>query len=196
MGCSRRIIGLIAFPIDNSPKAYRMLRSFCPSSDLRTRSFSQSNADVLLKGMKIASGLTLGLMAWDRRDRSTAVKRYAEALELAFSHPPFFRRATSDSGVRLERWVMSDVEVIQDNLDILLRNDTANLGRLGGYATERRSIVAIRNTRIEGNGTIRLGSEFMVATDTCQNCGKRGIRLQQCSSCMNARCASLSMLMC
>jgi hypothetical protein len=84
--------------------------------------------------MQITSGLTLGMLAWDERDRATAAKRYKEALDLAATHPPF--TVISPDTVGLERWVYMDTQQSKDNLDLILKNDIVNAQMLGGGAGE------------------------------------------------------------
>jgi hypothetical protein len=47
---------------------------------------------MLLKGMQAAAGL----LAWDKKYHTTAVKGYKEGINIAATHPPF-KALTSDS---------------------------------------------------------------------------------------------------
>src|SRR6266568_8763408 len=66
---------------ESHPEAYKLLSSFKPGAQKSHPRLERTPR--LLKAMQITAGLTLGLLAWDKRDRATAAKRYREALDLA-----------------------------------------------------------------------------------------------------------------
>jgi hypothetical protein len=138
--------------------------------------------------MQIEAGMTLGLLAWDKKDRATAVKRYQEAIDLAGSHPPF----NSLGGKNLEYWISKDVQEIKDNLQIILMNDTLNATAVreeGGQGGElRKEVVNIPNTRIEANGEVQFQESVMIASDACAVCHKRAVKLQRCGKCLTVSC--------
>jgi len=77
----------MSFTRTSDTEVYKLLNSFRPSaSKPYPRLEKTDRGRVLLKGMQITAGLTLGLMAWDDRDRATAAKRYKEALDLTAVH--------------------------------------------------------------------------------------------------------------
>ncbi|KAF8651596.1 hypothetical protein AX16_004686 [Volvariella volvacea WC 439] len=64
------------FNKDNYPEAYKLLHSFRASTDRSFPRFKGDKAKVILKAMQIEASFTLGLLAWDKKDRATAAKRY------------------------------------------------------------------------------------------------------------------------
>lgn len=140
---------------------------------------------MLLKGLQITAGFTLGLLAWDKKDRATAAKRYKEALDLAATYPPF--NSVARSKKHLERWVATEVQTTKDNLDMLIKNDAANAEHLRELGIEggslRKEVVELPNLRIEDNGALNPQHSFVTATDACHKCGKRDVKLQRCGGC-------------
>lgn len=178
----------MSFTQNSDPEAFKLLNSFRPSATKsHPRLEKTQRGRVLLKGMQITAGLTLGLMAWDNRDRATASKRYKEALELAATHPPF--TVLSPGTVGLEKWVYLDLQQTKENLDHLVQNDIKNAQMLGGgtegSASERRDILdlPLPQIRIGKSGEVTAEGSVILATDACANCGKRDVKLMRCSLC-------------
>jgi len=137
--------------------------------------------------MQITAGLTLGLLAWDNRDRATAAKRYREALNLAATHPPFTDLPPGTVG--LEKWVYLDLQQVKVNLDHLVQNDTINAQMLGGDASgsapKRKDVVdlPLPQMRFEKSGEVTFEDTLKFATNACAKCGKRDVKLDCCSRC-------------
>lgn len=178
------------FPEEQAPDAYRLLDSFRISSKKEHKQFKSPRAKVLLKGMQIIASLTVGILAWDLKDRATAAKRYREALDLAATHAPF--NGPPSSCTNLERWIATDVQATRENLAMLARNDEMNANVIAADGSSagntRREEIAVRNTRVEGDGTVNVQDSVSVATDACKNCGKRGLGLRRCSRCTVVKC--------
>lgn len=172
------------FTEEAAPAAYALLYSFRASSSAsHSRLKATPRGRILLKAMQITAGLTLGLLAYERRDRATAVKRYEEALDIAATHPPF---ATPSVGT--ERWQ------IKENHKILVNNDAHNARALArrneemGTAPERKEVVDLSYARFGVDGGLTVESSIMFATNVCGNCGKRGGRLLFCTGCKKLYC--------
>lgn len=182
------------FTEESSPEAFKLLSSFRPSaSKSHPRLEKTPRGQILLKGMQITAGLTLGLLAWDKHDRATAAKRYQEALDLAASHPPF--NTLSRDTVGLEKWVYHDLQDTKDNLAHLVQNDTVNaelLGAEGGPTPGRRDVVdlPIPQARIDKTGAVSVENTTAFATNVCAKCKKRALGMQRCSLCQNTYCES------
>ena len=181
----------MSFTAETAPEAYKLLNSFRPTttSKLYARLERTDRGKVLLKGMQITAGLTLGLMAWDNRDRATASKRYKEALDLAATHPPF--SVLAPGAVGLERWVYMDLQETKENLGRLVQNDTVHAAMVGG-APQRRDVVdlPIGHIRIDKTGEATTESATMFATNECGKCGKRDVKLMRCGQCKKMPCES------
>ncbi|KAF5336173.1 hypothetical protein D9611_006184 [Ephemerocybe angulata] len=170
-----------------APEAFKLLSSFRPNSqnkDLKGPRFASPHAQFLLKCLQISALLTLGLLAWDAKDRAKAAKRYKEALELAASEP---RLTTRTPAVGLETWIALELREIRDNLAILVRNDEENaemlrkMGVQGGNT--RREEVRVPNVRVEAGGAVRQEWSTMSATDACGRCGVRDVKMSKCPRC-------------
>ncbi|KAF6753014.1 hypothetical protein DFP72DRAFT_903114 [Ephemerocybe angulata] len=170
-----------------APEAYKFLSSFRPNSENKDFArFTSTRGQFLLKCLQISALGTLGLLAWDAKDRAKAAKRYKEALELAASEPLL---TTAKPAAGLETWVAQDLRETRDNLRMLVQNDESNeemlrmMGVQGG--TTRREEVLVPNVRVEareGNTPIQQGS-VMSATDKCGKCGIRDVKMSRCSRC-------------
>ena len=132
--------------------------------------------------------MTLGLLAWDAKDRSTAAKRYKEALDLAATDPTF-SSPTPASG--LETWIQADLEQTRNNLAMLIQNDEMNARMaqestgVKGAGGTRKEVLNVPNVRVnarEGDAPSQEG-QFVTATDACGNCGTRGVKFSRCSRC-------------
>lgn len=190
----RNFVGFFRDPAMNfteqsAPEAYKLLNSFRPSaSRSQPRLEKTTRGKVLLKGMQVTAGLTLGLMAWDKKDRATAAKRYKEAIDLAATHPPFNVLTTDSMG--LERWVYHDLQDSKSNLSNLVENDTVNAQLLGADAPGRKGVANVPKpmARIGKTGELTTEESVMFATDACAKCGKRDVKLMRCSLCMKVPC--------
>lgn len=140
--------------------------------------------------MQIIASLTVGILAWDLKDRATAAQRYREALDLAATHAPF--NGPPFSCTNLERWIATDVQATRENLAMLAWNDEMNASIIAADGSSagntKRGEITVRNTRVEGNGTVNIQDSVSVATDACKNCGKRGLGLRRCSRCTAVKC--------
>jgi hypothetical protein len=185
----------MSFTQTSDPEAYKLLNSFRPSAEKSHAKFEKtSRRRVLLKGMQITAGLTLGLLAWDNRDRPTAAKRYKEALDLAASHPSFTVLAPGTVG--LEKWVYLDIQQVKANLGCLVENDTIHAQMLGrgeeGNAPNRKDVVELPlpQMRYDKSGEVTAEGSVTFVTDACTKCGKRDVKLMRCSLCKKAPCES------
>lgn len=176
--------------VDSSTKAFKLLREFRPSSRCELYGFDSDRAIVLLKAMQITAGFTLGLMAWDKRDRSSAATQYVDSLKIASTHAPFMQSPIDETTIHLERWIALEVHALRKNLSSLFDNDTINAGLVGEVADGRRRVISVRNTRIEAFGHVEICDKIMTATDSCRSCKKRGRDMLCCSACKIAICES------
>jgi hypothetical protein len=182
----------MSFTEQSDPEAFTLLNSFRPSnSKPYPRLERTARGKILLKGMQITAGLTLGIMAWDKKDRATAAKRYKEALDLAATHPPFM--TVSPDTVGLERWVHMDIQEAKRNLERLIHHDNVNaqmVGRADGRAPGRRDVanLPVPQLRTDKHGAVTAERSFTFATDACAKCRKRDVKLLRCSGCMKVSC--------
>lgn len=137
--------------------------------------------------MQITAGLTLGILAWDKHDRSTAAKRYHESLILASLHPPFSQIPVNDSVEFFERWVALDVQVIRENLRALIVHDGMNT-TARNLSLRKGTLMHIKNTRIEGMGCVFTSDEMLLATNACKRCMDRTKKLKCCARCKVVLC--------
>ncbi|KAK0470441.1 uncharacterized protein EV420DRAFT_115373 [Desarmillaria tabescens] len=190
----RNFIGFFKDPamkknkVDNSPEAYKLLQSYRPNSTYEHTRFRSEKEKLYLKGMQITAGLTLGLLAWDSKDRPTAMKRYREALDLAATHPPYEYEANAREP--FERFVSIDVKAARNNLALLFENDKENARLLEMFGFEgkdgRKEMLGIGQVRYEADGSITFKRNVVVASDVCATCGKRDVKLQKCGRCKKA----------
>jgi hypothetical protein len=193
----------MSFTQASHPEAYNLLNSFRPGASStqqgHVRLERSPRGRVLLAGMQVTAGLTLGLMAWDQRDRVTAAKRYKEALDLARTHPSFM--APPPGTVGFEKWVSVDIQHSQDNLALLLLNDEVNATvaeQVYGTAPSRKDVVElpVPQTRIDKTGQVTVGTTTVIATDACGKCQKRDVKLMRCSACKKTPCEWLAFVDC
>ena len=198
----RNFVGLIRDPARNyteqsHPEAYKLLETFRPgtSSKIHARLERTARGKILLKGLQVSAGFTLGLMAWDARDRPKAAKRYKEALDLAATHPPFVTLSPDSGG--LERYVYGEVQQAKENLDQLVENDAFNGlasaavrpdGRLPERGEEAELPVQFKVLRQDKSGRVDTESSVVYATEACGGCGKRDVKLLRCASCRKVHC--------
>lgn len=173
-----------------APEAYKFLASFRPSH-ARDKDFSRfvsDRAKFVLKCLQISACMTLGLLAWDAKDRPTAAKRYKEALDLAETEPAFTSPSPPPG---IETWIRQDLKQTRDNLAVLIANDEVNarmaeeLTGVKGVGGTRKEVVDVPNVRVEAREGNAPSQEvkFTTATDACGNCGTRGVKLLRCSRC-------------
>lgn len=182
----------LGFNAGTAPDAYKLLASFRPASEQHRShaAFAKRGARglVVLKAMQVTATFTLGLMAWDKKERATAAKRYEEALALAETHAPFVgTRQPTDA---LELWVWKDVRETRDNLKILVDTDVTHAAMLGDATVGRKQTrdLPAPHARIEPDGNVTVHDEVSFATDVCHACGIRGAKLSKCSKCKKATC--------
>ncbi|GLB42114.1 putative MYND finger [Lyophyllum shimeji] len=176
------------FTEESHPEAFRLLNSFRPTAKPHPRLERSARGKVLLKGMQITAGLTLGLLAWDKHDRATAAKRYREALDLAETLPAFTSPPPGTRG--MEKYVYGDLQDTKTNLGRLILNDTINAELFGaqtsaGQVPGRRDVadLPVPQVRIDKTGAVTAEPSMAFATTACANCGKRDVKLLRCSSC-------------
>lgn len=179
----------------SQPEAFKLLSSFRPSYKKPHGRFDSPQAQVLLKGMQITAALTLGLLAWDKRDRATAAKRYREAIDVSDSYPPFRSPPSGSTGLVL--YVHKDLQTVQENLGVLVTNDALNV-EMANTISENTEAMGRKDlvnppfpmTRVDKNGEVTSEISFSLATNACAHCGKRDPKLQRCSLCRTTFCES------
>ncbi|KAG6907632.1 hypothetical protein DXG01_008126 [Tephrocybe rancida] len=175
----------MGFTRDSSPAAYKLLASFRPGTS-HPRLEKTDEGKVLLKGMQITAAFTLGLLAWDECDHATVAKRYYEGIALAGTNmlPP--------GTVGMALYVHNDLQETKENLEILIESDRINaeLLKSQGRAQPKRREVALSLSQVRVDKTGATSVERMVefATNACNKCGKRDMKLLVCSSCKKAYC--------
>ncbi|KAK0199440.1 hypothetical protein DFS33DRAFT_1376450 [Desarmillaria ectypa] len=172
----RKFIGFFKGPAVGWPN-YR------PNSNSEHLRFRTYKAQLYLKGMQITAGLTLGLLAWDAKDRPTAMKRYCEALDLAATHPPYFNLGNAREP--WDRFICKDVDAARDNLAILFKNDHENAQLLKMFGIEvgdtRKEVLGIGYVQYEADGRVTFEKNVVIASDACAACEKQDMKLQNCS---------------
>ena len=180
------------FTEESHPEAYKLLHSFSPGAQKsHSRLERTARGKILLKAMQITAGLTLGLLAWDKRDRATAAKRYHEALDLAATHLPFTSLPPGTIG--LEMYVHKDLQDMKRNLGMLVLNDTANTEMVadeGDRVPGRRDVIdlPVPQMRIEKTGAVTVEHSLLIATNACAQCGRRDPKLLRCALCKTTLC--------
>ncbi|KAF9031842.1 hypothetical protein BDZ89DRAFT_1063730 [Hymenopellis radicata] len=175
---------------DTSREAYKLLLMFSPKSTHDFHRFRTDKAKILLKGMQISAALTLGLLAWDSKDRVAAVKYYRAGLDMAKEYPGYDKE--SEAAVGWESFIADEVSEMRDNMAILLRNDEWNVqlsaALFGGTGNHKRKEVVegIGYQRTEADGTVNFERGVQIASDKCGNCGKRDAKMKKCSVCKGA----------
>ncbi|KAJ6520079.1 hypothetical protein C8R45DRAFT_953793 [Mycena sanguinolenta] len=172
------------FTRDAYPSAYELVYSFRSAASKAHPQFKGTQGKRLLKAMQISAGLTLGILAWKQGDRSTAAKRYQEALDVAATHPQF---NGGPAGLKhLDRIAAEEVQQIRENLATLIQNDSINAAMAGsGQGTSRKEVLNSLNARMGIDGTLTPQANFVIATDACgkAGCNNRGVSLKRCSAC-------------
>ncbi|KAG6817119.1 hypothetical protein H0H87_012640 [Tephrocybe sp. NHM501043] len=175
------------FTETSAPDAWKLMNSFRPGAESTSKGHKRlqrtERGKVMLKGMQVTAALTIGVMAWDKRDRATAAKRYKEGIEVATTHAPFVNLPPGTLG--WEAYVHHDLKEAKDNLGILIDNDTINAELVKastGEAQEpgRREEVELPKPQLRVDKTGELTTEDTVkfATYACAKCGKRDTKLK------------------
>lgn len=198
-GVWRNFVGFFRDPAMNfteasHPEAYKLLNSFRPGTQKSHPRLERTpRSKILLKAMQITAGMTLGLLAWDKRDRATAAKRYREALDLAETYPLF--TSPPPGAIGLERYVHNDLQEMKTNLGLLVLNDTKNSEMVaerdgGDQVPGRRDVVdlPVPQMRIEKTGAVTVEHSLVIATNACASCGKRDPKLLRCALCKTTLC--------
>lgn len=198
-GVWRNFVGFFRDPAMNfteesHPEAYKLLRSFSPGAQKSHPRLERTpRGKILLKAMQITAGLTLGLLAWDKRDRATAAKRYREALDVAETYPPF--TSLPPGVIGLEMYVHNDLQDTKTNLGMLVLNDTVNAEKVserdeGNQVPGRRDVIdlPVPQMRIEKTGAVTVEHSLLIATNACAHCGKRDPKLLRCALCKTTLC--------
>lgn len=173
---------------ETQPEAYKYLKTFSVSAKKPHPEFDKNaRTKLILLMMQVSAGHCLGLMAWDKRDRATAAKRYKETLDYVDSIPGM--STINPSAKHLEYCIQTDVQEIRDNLERILTNDSINL-LLSNTDAARRTTVNVPNVRMEFDGTISKEKTVIIASDACNTCGKRDVKLSKCQRCKTAHCKS------
>ncbi len=169
---------------------------FNPKSTHDFHRFHTAEAKIFLKGMQISAAFTLGLLAWDSNDRVAAVKYYRVGLDMAKEYPGYDRM--SEAAIGWETYIADEVSEMRDNMAVLLQNDEWNVqlsaalyGDTG--STKRKQVISgigYRRIEADGSGGLERG-EIQIASDKCDNCGRRDAKMPQCSVCKGATCRSL-----
>jgi hypothetical protein len=110
------------------PDAYKLLVSFRPGRRENTSRFKSEREQFLLKSLQIIACTTLGILAWDAKDRSTAAKRYKDALDIG-STDPLFTLPTPSPGI--ECAAQESLNQARANLAVLVANDARNAAVAG-----------------------------------------------------------------
>ncbi|KAK7677681.1 hypothetical protein QCA50_019372 [Cerrena zonata] len=177
---------------DTAPDAYKLVSGFRSGSSKKFPRCISPEEKLLLKALQIHAGLTLGLVAWDQKDRATAAKRYQEALDLAATHPPWTNPDPRSKD--LDRWAINNVKQIKDNFAVITEQDAFNafmtqlLGSQGGDV--RREVASRPYVREDALGVRHIDDTFTVATDGCGCCGKRETNLSCCAKCLKTKYCS------
>ncbi|KAF7347620.1 hypothetical protein MVEN_01518900 [Mycena venus] len=165
------------------PDGYDLVYSFRPTSSSKAHpQFKGPQGRRVLKAMEITAALTLGLLAHDQHDRSTAAKRYQEGLDVAATHPPF--NAVTSGQKHLNKVIAREVQQMRDNLAELVKNDTINAAMVGsGQGVLRKDVLNTPHTRIGHNGADNDGrhlcrSHRRVRKGEMQQAGRRLQTLQ------------------
>ncbi|TEB20761.1 hypothetical protein FA13DRAFT_201930 [Coprinellus micaceus] len=166
------------------PEAYKLLASFRPGYRADSSRFKSEREQFLLKSLQIIACTTVGILAWDTKDRSTAAKRYKEALDIG-STDPLFTSSTPSPGI--ECAAQESLNQARANLAVLVANDARNAavagamtGVNGGLGASRKGVLSVPNVRVEAKeGNVwKQEAEVMIATDACGHCGRREVNLK------------------
>lgn len=177
----------LTYLLETAPDAYKLVKELRPHSTKKFSRFTTTEEKLLLKALQLHANFTLGLMAWDKKDRATAAKRYQETLDLAATHPSW--NTVDPQSKHLDRWVINCVQQVKKNLSSLVQNDIINSERAQRYGL-RRDVLPTRNTRLDVSGGVHIEETFSVATDSCGSCGKREIKVSRCTGCKKVACKS------
>ncbi|KAJ7497778.1 hypothetical protein FB451DRAFT_1121523 [Mycena latifolia] len=147
-------------------------------------SFKGPEGKRLLKAMQIPAAFALAILAWNKGDRSTAAKRYQEALDVAATHPPF--NAVTPGLKHLDKISAGEVQQIRENLATLREQGAFNTARAGSsQGGLRKDVLNVPHAQLEDGVIIPQQGLFVVATDACGRvgCTKRGVNFKRCNAC-------------
>ncbi|KAF9030350.1 hypothetical protein BDZ89DRAFT_1112247 [Hymenopellis radicata] len=170
-----------------APEAYKLLMMFSPKSNPDFRRFRTDKAKIMLKGMQVSAGFTLGLLTWDAGDRVAAMKHYRSGLDLAAEYTGYDKESEAEIG--WEAYLANEVQGMKDNMAMLLRNDELNVqvsaALFGDTGDNKRKefLERVGYTRHEADGTVNYARNVQIASDKCGNCGKRDAKMSKCSGC-------------
>ncbi|KAK7681343.1 hypothetical protein QCA50_015434 [Cerrena zonata] len=178
-----------SFTQETAPDGYKLINEFRPEGSKDFSRFTTPKEKLLLKALQLHAGFTLGLIAWEKKDRAAAAKRYKETLELAATYPPWNK--VDPQSKHLDRWTMECVQQTKDNLAVIIQNDTKNVQKAqqahsSQDGNSRRDVVQTRNTRVDAFGIVSVEDTISIATDSCGFCGKRDVKLSRCRTCKKA----------
>lgn len=168
--------------------------TFSPKSTQAFRRFRTDKAKILLKGLQVSAGFTLGLLTWDAGDRVAAMKHYRSGLDLAAEYSGYDNESKAEIG--WEAYLANEVQGMKNNMAMLLRNDEHNVqlsaALFGDTGDNKRKEVleTASYTRIEADGTVNFARNVQIASDKCGNCRKRDAKMSKCSGCKAATCKS------
>ena len=112
-----------------------------------------------------------------------STKSYKEALDLAATHAPFDDPLFPCAN--LERWIALDVQQTRNNPAKLSPNDITNASVSAATDSSagniRREEIAVRATRVKGDGSVNIQDSLLTATDACDNYGERGLDFRRCN---------------
>ncbi|KAJ7145358.1 hypothetical protein C8R43DRAFT_890488 [Mycena crocata] len=173
------------FTQESSPDAYALVFSFRPTAPSRTHpQFKGQPGRRLLKAMQIMASFALAVLAWEQGERSTAARRYQEALDVAATHPRF--NSVTPGLKHLDRIIAFEVQSIKDNLATLKEGDLFTTTVTGAApGTLRKEVLNAPHVRLGDDGEIAQQNTFVVATDACGRvgCSERGVKFKRCSAC-------------
>ncbi|KAK7678428.1 hypothetical protein QCA50_018488 [Cerrena zonata] len=64
-----------SFNQENAPDGYKLINEFRPNSSKEFSRFTTPKEKLLLKTLQIYAGFTLGLIAWEKKNRATTAKK-------------------------------------------------------------------------------------------------------------------------
>lgn len=177
------------FTAANSPEVYDLVASFrsASSPDERYPVFSRTpKSKLILTALSGAASYTLGLLAWDSKNRAKASKYYQEAIQTYETEPVFTALRASS---QLAKWANGTYTETRDNLGILLRQD-ALLAAETGNTGSRKDVAQVPTMRTDKHGKAEMMDKHEFASSECDYCRKRSVKLLVCSRCKSASCKS------
>ena len=180
--------------VESAPEAYDLLDEFRPNSGKKFPRFTTPHEKRLLQAIRICSSFTLALVAWDKRDRATAAKRYQETMTFAAAHTPWDH--VDPKSEYLDRWASQTVRQTKENYAVLVRHDAEKaelVKRLNiqdsSTGSKRKDEINMPTAWKDASGVQHVENTFTVATDMCASCQKRDVKLPRCK-CRMVSCRS------